>query len=175
MLRNMTAFNMFLWNVMIVTAWHIVVFVACVKLPKSTFDASKKRYLPKKWERGGKWYKDVLKIQLWKDKVPQHIGKDGFSKEHFTDVSLEYLDEFILETCRGEWMHFTDCLCAVVILLINPLFPGVLFAFLILLGNAPFACIQRYNRFRLQTLRRKLIRDMKMDQTHSPDTVTVYQ
>ena len=173
MLRGMSGLSIFLCNVMIVGAWHIVVFIACIKLPESTFDASKKRYLPKKWEHNGRWYKEKLKIQLWKDKVPQHIGKDGFSKAHITEVSLEYLDEFILETCRGEWMHFTDCICALVVFLINPLFPGVLFSFLILLGNVPFALIQRYNRFRLQTLKKKLLREMRMVEAQTGVTVSI--
>ena len=96
--------------------WHVAVFLACVKIPTAFFDATKSRYLPKKWEKGGRWYRDNLKIQLWKDKLPQHIGKGGFSKAHLTDVSIEYLDEFIMETCRGEWMHLTNCLCGVVML-----------------------------------------------------------
>lgn len=161
MFRGMSAVQIFFWNAVIVAAWHVAVFIACVKLPASTFDAAKKRYLAKGWERGGRWYKDHLKINLWKDRVPQHIGKDGFSKAHITDVSVEYLDEFILETCRGEWMHFTDCLCAGVVFVLNPLWPGVLFAFLILLGNVPFALIQRYNRFRLQTVKKKILREQR--------------
>ena len=162
MLKWSSAMNMFFWNVMIVTIWHVVIFIACVKLPNTTFDSSRHRYQAMRWEHGGRWYRDYLKINLWKDKVPQHIGKDGFSKEHLTNISLDYLDEFILETCRGEWMHLNNCICSVVIVLINPLIPGLIFGFLILLGNLPFAIIQRYNRFRLQTLRRKVLRDMRI-------------
>lgn len=58
-------------------------------------------------------------------------------------------------------MHLANCLCAVVVLLINPFPANLIFAVLILLGNLPFALIQRYNRFRLDTVRRKLIRDMQ--------------
>lgn len=174
MLKGIPPLDMLIWNIMIVAAWHIVVFIACVKLPPSTFDASKSRYQSRAWEHNGRWYKDKLKINLWKDRVPQHIGKGGFSKEHFTDVSLEYLDQFILETCRGEWMHLSNCICAVVVFLINPLFPGLLFSFLILLGNLPFALIQRYNRFRLQTVRRKIIRDRNLAAVKSEtDAVTI--
>ena len=172
MLRGIPALHLFLWNVMIITAWHVVVFVACVKLPMSTFDAAKSRYQPKSWEHNGRIYRDKLKIQLWKDKVPQHIGKDGFSKEHLTDMTLPYLEEFIMETCRGEWMHLNNCLCSVVVILINPLVPGLILCFLILLGNLPFAIIQRYNRFRLNTLRRKLIRDMRDGRIPSEGRVT---
>ena len=160
-LKNANPFNLFLLNVALVACWHVVVFIACVRLPAEVFDGNRKRYQPKNWEKGGRWYRDHLKIQLWKDKVPQFIAKDGFSKSHITSLSLEYLDEFIMETCRGEWMHLANCLCAAVLLLINPFPVNLIFACLVLLGNLPFALIQRYNRFRLYTVRRKLLRDMQ--------------
>lgn len=160
MIRFTSFFDMLFWNIIIVGLWHICVFIACVKLPNSTFDASKQCYQAKTWERDGRWYKEKLKIQLWKDKVPQYIGKEGFSKEHLTDVSIEYLDAFILETCRAEWTHKKDCVCTIIVLLINPLFAALCFSFLILLSNLPFAIIQRYNRFRLQSLRKRIQREL---------------
>lgn len=159
MLKNLSFLNMFLWNLFIIGVWHLTVFLAGVKLPHSI--SRKERYAPKEWEHGGRWYRDKLKIQLWKDRVPQHIGKDGFSKEHLTDISIDYVDEFIFETCRGEWVHLKNCICIVVTMLINPLLVGIVFSFLIMLGNLPFAIIQRYNRFRLQVLRKKLLRDLR--------------
>lgn len=171
-LRDLSGLQMFLWNVIIIAAWHVAVFLACVKIHTSFFDAAKPRYLPKHWEKGGRWYRDKLKIQLWKDKLPQHIGKGGFSKAHLTDVSIEYLDEFIMETCRGEWMHFTNCLCAIVMLVVNSLGIGLVFAFLILLGNLPFAVIQRYNRFRLQVLKKRRIRELRSGNPVATEAVT---
>ncbi len=164
MLKGLSFLNMFVWNLIIIGLWHVVVFLACVKLPNSKFDPSKERFSPRTWEHGGRWYREKMKIQLWKDRVPQFIGKEGFSKEHLTDVSIEYIDEFILETCRGEWMHMKSCICVVITLLINPLLVGLVFSFLILLGNVPFAIIQRYNRFRLQVLRKKRLRDLRGNQ-----------
>ena len=158
---------MLLWNLAIAGLWHIVFFIVCLKLPDSKYDPEKDCYAEKSWEQGGRWYRQNLKIQLWKDKVPQYIGKEGFSKQHLTDVSVEYLDRFITETCRGEWLHWKDCLCAVVTLLINPLMVGVLMSFFILLANLPFALIQRYNRFRLQVLRKKRIRDLRHEMGRS--------
>jgi glycosyl-4,4'-diaponeurosporenoate acyltransferase len=96
--------------------------------------------------------------------VPQHIGKNGFSKRHLKDMSIDYLDEFIFETCRGEWMHLKNCICAVVTLLINPLLVGIVISFLIMLANVPFAAVQRYNRFRLMTLRKRRLREIRSAQ-----------
>lgn len=161
MLKNMSFLNMLVWNLVIVGLWHIVVFLICRKLPDSTLDPSKERYMPKQWEHGGRWYRDVLKIQTWKDTLPQHIGKDGFSKKHLTEMSVDYLDQFILETCRGEWMHLKNCICMIVTLLINPLLVGVVASLLIMIANLPFAAVQRYNRFRLQILKKKRLRTVR--------------
>lgn len=161
MLKNSSFLDTLLWNLIIVAIWHLVFLFACQKLPDSTFDASKNRYIPREWEHGGRWYRDYLKIQLWKDRLPQHIGKEGFSKKHLNSDSIEYIDQFILETCRGEWNHKKNCLCSIVMLLINPLLVGVIVSTLILIGNLPFAMVQRYNRFRLLVLRKRRIRDIR--------------
>lgn len=164
MLKNLSFLNMLVWNLVIAGLWHLVVFLICVKMPAAAFDPEKERYAPKQWERGGRWYRDTLKIQVWKDRVPQHIGKNGFSKQHLTEMSIDYLNEFIVETCRGEWMHLKNCICAVVTLLINPLLVGIVMTFLIMLANVPFAAVQRYNRFRLLILRKRRLRDIRSSQ-----------
>lgn len=162
MFKSATLSHAIVWNVMIITMWHCVVFFACVKMSKQTFDPSKSRYQAFRWEQNGRWYRSNLKIHLWKDSVPQYIGKDGFSKKHLTRVTPEYLDEFMLETCRGEWMHLKNCTFVVVVFLMNSsLILALVFSALILLGNLPFVCIQRYNRFRIQTLRHVLVKEQE--------------
>ena len=68
-------FNMFFWNIIIVSAYHFIIFAICVKLPQSSFDENKSRYQMKKFERNGKFYKQTLKINVWKEHVPQFTGK----------------------------------------------------------------------------------------------------
>ncbi len=160
MFKNSSFLDMLVWNLAFVGMWHIVFYFACMKAPDSMFDASKARYEARTWEHGGRWYRDNLKIQFWKDRLPQHNGKSGLSKEHFNGDSIEYIDMFIMETCRGEWLHLKDCICAVIVLIVNPFLVGMVLSLFILIGNVPFAVVQRYNRFRLQVLRKKRIRDM---------------
>ena len=139
-------FNMFFWNIIIVSAYQ-----------------NKSRYQMKKFERNGKFYKQTLKINVWKEHVPQFTGKDGFSKEHMSNnVSVEYLNEFIAETCRAEWTHETQGLSIIFTFLANPPGYSLFFTFFVLLINMPCTAIQRYNRFRLQTLRKRLIRTGSM-------------
>ena len=172
MLKNVSGLNIFMVNFWIVVLWHVAFFLACIKLPESRFDFQRSRFMPRDWEKGGRWYRDKLRIQEWKDKVPQFVSKDGFSKEHFTDMSLEYLDEFIMETCRAEWTHMNNCISVVVLLIVNPISVGLVVSFMVLLGNVPFAIIQRYNRFRLLVLRKKLLRDLRSAEMKA-GTVTV--
>ncbi len=117
----------------------------------------------KKFERNGKFYKQTLKINVWKEHVPQFTGKDGFSKEHMSNnVSVEYLNEFIAETCRAEWTHETQGLSIIFYIFSKSSDTAYLFYFFVLLINMPCTAIQRYNRFRLQTLRKRLIRTGSM-------------
>lgn len=164
MLRDQPFVNAMLANIILAAIWHYVTFFLCVSIDTKFFDADRKMYQPHKWENGGKFYNDVLKINRWKDLMPQHIGKDGFSKDHLDDVSIEYLDEFIMETCRGEWNHTMNCALAIVLIIINDLIMGIVLSILLFIGNLPFALIQRYNRFRLQKLRKTLIRKAEREQ-----------
>ncbi len=160
MLKEEPFVNALMINIVLGAIWHYAVFFLCISVPTTLFAPERKIYLPHKWERGGKFYSDVLKINRWKDVLPQHIGKDGFSKDHIDDVSLEYLDEFIMETCRGEWNHTMNCLFSIVLFWMNDMVTALVLTLLLLLGNLPFAVIQRYNRFRLQKLRKTVLRKM---------------
>ena len=54
-----------------------------------------------------------------------------------------------------------NCLYAVVLFIINDLIMAFGLTVVLFILNLPFAVIQRYNRFRLQKLRRTLIRHEK--------------
>ncbi len=167
MLREQPFLNALIVNIMIGAIWHYIVFFLCTSINISAFNPERKMYQPHKWENGGKFYNNVLKINRWKDSLPQYIGKDGFSKDHIDDTSIEYLDEFIMETCRGEWNHTMNCMVSVLYLIMNDLWVGILFSFVVILGNMPFALIQRYNRFRLQKLRKTLLRKAERERRKS--------
>ncbi len=129
------------------------------------FDHKRKIYQKKDWEKNGRWYKEKLKIHKWKDILPQHVGKDGFSKQHLQGTNIEYLNDFIFETCRGEWNHRVNSFFSVFalifgILIKNP-FVAIIVSTLNLLGNLPFVAIQRYNRTRLLTLKKRIERKNK--------------
>ena len=145
-------------NIFLCIAWHCASLFLCISISPCNFSPEKRLYRPHRWEKDGRFYSSVMHINKWKDRLPQHVGKNGFSKSHLDSVSVEYLDRFITETCRGEWNHKVNCLFAVVLLSINTLYLGLLLSLLLIIGNLPFICIQRYNRLRLQKLRRLMIK-----------------
>ena len=146
-------------NTVILIFWQLTVLLFSKNIDIGFFDPSKKIYSQKNWEHSGKFYTAVLHINIWKDRLPQYIGKGGFSKKRlnkYNKLSYEYINKFIYETCRAEWYH-TFCLFGCVLfLLINPtLTYKLLFFFLSIIINVPFILIQRYNRIRLNKLVKK--------------------
>ena len=71
---------MLFWNALAIALLHIVVLYFCVKLSPKSLDFNRPRFAPKKWEHDGRFYRDKLKINIWKDYMPQYVGKDGFGR-----------------------------------------------------------------------------------------------
>ena len=164
MLQTLSYFPMLFLNLILVGAWHMTFLTLCQKRPDHSYRPTARLYRPHAWEREGRWYRDHLNINAWKDRLPQFIAKDGgFSKGHLRSLSPAYLDRFVRETCRGEWMHTCNAFCMVPILLLNAPLVGVTLSAFVFLGNVPFVMIQRYNRFRLQALQRHLRAGQKND------------
>lgn len=146
-------------NMLLIVLWHLAVLFVCRNIKDKTFFSPKKfLYIPKKWEENGNFYVKKLKIKKWKDKLPQYVAKNGFSKKNLqslTKLSPEYIERFILETCRAEWNHFICCMYFLVSFILNSFPYGVIFSLIPIIANVPFIFIQRYNRIRLLKLRRR--------------------
>lgn len=166
--------GMMFWNVLIIGLLHVVLFLICIRLSQKTMQFDRPRFAPKKWEQNGRFYRDKLKINVWKDYIPQYVSKDGFSKESLEkNLTLPYLDEFLMETCRGEWYHTANLIGIPFLLIVNPLPYSVLFSLVLFVVHGTCTIIQRYNRFRLLIVRKKLIRDGKKDSRSVVPTMVV--
>ena len=121
-------------------------------LPVSWIDPELWYFRPKAWERGGRFYEDHVHISRWKDRLPAVDGFNAVSKKRLAGVSAEYLQQFVVETCRGESHHVRTILETAVFALWNP--PGIFWTVFIVGGlfNVPFIMVQRYNRPRLEEL-----------------------
>ena len=153
MLSNLSAFKVTLLNFILMLTWHIVTLIICRCLKTSYFNPEKYLYKQKKWEKNGKFYVKILKIKKWKDHLPQFVSKKGFSKRTLLGQSErhnEYINRFIIETCRAEWNHIVCCCYFTVSFFINSFLYGLIFSLVPVICNLPYVAIQRYNRIRLQ-------------------------
>ncbi|MDR2931387.1 MAG: hypothetical protein LBV06_10870 [Propionibacteriaceae bacterium] len=142
------------WDLFLVNIICYVVFVVVrrhvdVWLPDRFFDPRRRRFRSAAWERDGEFYRDILKIDRWKDDLPCLTPLTGFSKKTILGLRSEYLERFVMETCRAESNHVS---AIVFVMLMRAWTPSGLWwlCFVIaVFGNVPFICIQRYNRPRL--------------------------
>ncbi len=158
-LFKLDVFGIILINFILMIVWHLIVLSICRILPRSFFDHNHFSYRPHRWEQGGKFYTNWLKIKKWKDYLPQYVAAGGFSKrklKSFKKIDKEYLNLFITETCRAEWNHYVCSLYFVVSFLINRWPYSLIFALIPAAANLPFLIIQRYNRLRLIKLTEKI-------------------
>ncbi len=157
LLSDLSVFRVTFLNFIFMLTWHIVTLIICRCLNTSYFNPKKHLYKQKKWEKNNKFYVKFLKIKKWKDHLPQFISKKGFSKKALVKQSgrsKEYLNRFIIETCRAEWNHMVCCFYFTVSFFINSFLYGLIFSLVPIICNLPYIAIQRYNRIRLQKLRK---------------------
>lgn len=105
-------------------------------------------------------YRRWLRINAWKDKVPEAgaLFSGGVSKRQLPSYDAAGLELFVRETRRAELGHGWAMACSPLFVLWNPpLAAGVLVAYGVVV-NLPFILIQRYNRIRTQALLARLVR-----------------
>lgn len=109
---------------------------------------------PRAFEHGGRWYRRHLKINRWKDKVPEagDLFAGGVSKRQLPALTTDGLELFVRETRRAELAHWWAMGCGFSFVLWNPPIAATLLVAYGVMINLPFIMIQRYNRFRTQAL-----------------------
>ena len=138
-------------NFCLMVLCQLIILVFCQRLNEKFFDYRRNFYKARKFENNGKFYVKYLKIKKWKDKLPQYVAKNGFSKRNINlnqVYNKEYFERFLLETCRAEWNHFMCCMYFVISFLINKFPFSIIFSIIPLVANLPILIIQRYNRIR---------------------------
>ncbi|QIG43700.1 hypothetical protein G5V58_13850 [Nocardioides anomalus] len=137
-----------------VVAWgvfHSVTGYAAHRLSDERLSRDGWLLRPRRFEDGGRWYRRRLRIQRWKDRVPEAgaLFAGGVSKRALPARDEAGLELFVRETRRAELAHWWALCCGPLFVLWNPpLAAGVLVAYGVLV-NLPFVAIQRYNRLRL--------------------------
>lgn len=115
---------------------------------------------PRRVERGGRVYRRWLRIHRWKDRLPEAgaLFDGGVSKRALPAHDLDGLQVFVRETRRAELAHWWALWCGPLFVLWNPPLAASLLVGYGVVVNLPFIAIQRYNRFRSQSLIERLSR-----------------
>jgi len=140
-----------------VIAWgvfHAATGYAAYRLDETRLSRDGWLLRQRRFESAGRWYRRWLRINRWKDRVPEAGGlfRGGVSKRQLPAYDAAGLQLFVRETRRAELAHWWAMCCGLAFVLWNPpLAAGLLLAYGVL-ANLPFIVIQRYNRFRIQAL-----------------------
>lgn len=114
----------------------------------------------RRFEAGGRFYRDRLRIHRWKDRLPEAgaLFAGGVSKRELPSPDEQGLAVFVRETRRAELGHWWAMACSPLFVLWNPPLAATLLVTYGVLVNLPFILIQRYNRFRTQAVLTRLAR-----------------
>ena len=141
--------------------WGIVPLILaclCLLIPDRFFEPTRFFWRTHAFERGGSIYERVFHIRSWKHHLPDGGGvwkKRSYKKKSLTDFSEQNLKRFLIETSRGELVHWLGIFPFWVFGLFAP--PVVIWIMLCyaLLVNLPCIIAQRYNRPRVYALYQK--------------------
>lgn len=141
--------------------WGIVALLLaylCLLIPDRFFEPTRFFWRSHAFERGGSIYERVFHIRSWKHLLPDGGGvwkKRSYKKKSLTDYSEQNLKRFLIETSRGELVHWLGIVPFWVFGLFAP--PAVIWIMLCyaLIVNMPCIIAQRYNRPRVYALYQK--------------------
>lgn len=125
----------------------------CFHMPDQWFKPERFPFRTTRWEANGRLYA-FLRVQQWKRWLPDGaaVVRSGYRKKKLTDFSESNLEQFVIESCRGELTHLLAIFPFWVFGFIGP--PPILWIMLAyaLAVNLPCMIAQRYNRPRIQRL-----------------------
>lgn len=139
-------------NALAWVAWSFAVGWASVRRPLTALRTGPITRL-RAWERGGRWYRRVLRVHRWKDHLPE-AGEllGGLGKRHLPTAEQGGLERFGRECLRAEQAHLVQMAALPVFALWNPPIGMVVNAVYALGANLPCVIAVRYNRARVEAV-----------------------
>jgi glycosyl-4,4'-diaponeurosporenoate acyltransferase len=133
---------------------HISVAYIATIIPVSSINTESWLFRERNWEKNGKIYETCFKIKKWKELLPDGsaIFKKGFRKKRMTSINKEFVNRFIIETCRAEAAHWVVILFSPVFFIWNYPWAGIIMILYAMLANIPCILAQRYNRIRFKRI-----------------------
>ncbi len=129
---------------------HLTIGFVSVRLPAQLFARDNWLTAPRRWEDGGRIYREWMGIRKWKSLLPDGAPRfGGFAKKRLLAWETEYLQRFMLETRRAEIAHWCMLGCLPVFFLWNPPWACWVMTAYAVAANLPCILAQRYNRITL--------------------------
>ena len=140
-----------------IVAWlviHMGVSYLMARRRLTSFNPDYWLYRQRSWERNGRIYEKLFRLKSWKKRLPDGaaVFKNGFQKKKLEGNSLEYLRNFISETCRAELTHWIVFLFGFIFFIWNVWWVGIVMIIYATIVNIPCVITQRYNRIRLRRI-----------------------
>jgi glycosyl-4,4'-diaponeurosporenoate acyltransferase len=132
----------------------IFVTLSSILFPRKLLNPDNRWFREKTWEVGGDIYQRLFKVRRWKAALPElsDFFKILFPKKKIKTFGTEYLQSYIIESCRAELTHFCIIGATILFALWAGLSASLIIVYISVLLNLPFIVIQRYNRPRIQRL-----------------------
>lgn len=135
-------------------AWSVLIGFVGHRLPLKLLETNTWLTQPRPWGEDSHWYKRLLRIKKWKDRLPEagDFFKGGFRKSSVGGGDYTVMSRFLAETRRAEYVHTVIWLFWLVTMLWTPSW-GVLVNLAVGTAlNLPCLWVQRYNRLRIEHL-----------------------
>lgn len=129
--------------------------IICYYLPDRFYSSDSIAFQTYTFENDGKIYDKLFHVRKWKHLLPDGgllLNKNGFSKKHLIDFSIETLEKYLVESVRGELTHWLTVLPFWLFgFFTPPIVIPIMFIYSLIL-NIPCIIVQRYNRPRIKHL-----------------------
>lgn len=113
-------------------------------------------YRPRPWESNEWIYRKVFLLPLWKEYLPDAAPWfKGAQKKKLDSKDFDYLRDFAVETCRGEFSHWFQLIALLGFVIWNPFPANIVIIIYSLLSNLPCILNLRHTRARLMRVIRK--------------------
>ncbi|MCI2774320.1 glycosyl-4,4'-diaponeurosporenoate acyltransferase [Staphylococcus petrasii] len=121
------------------------------KLPHTFFTKYSQLFKSFSWEKEGKIWNDLFKINKWKHYIPEgsQLNQNIYNKKQLTSFNLNDLHTMIIEMRRAEFVHWLSMLPVLAFLKV-PTYIKIINVSYVILANLPIIITQRYNRPRLE-------------------------
>lgn len=138
-------------NVLGIPLTHLVIARLSTALPSHRFKLNSPLFRTRRWEQGGKRYQTLFKVRAWKDRLPDGAKWfSGFAKGRLQSQDPSYLNQFAIETCRGESSHWWQMMAIACFVIWNPFPANLIIVSYAILSNLPCIIVQRHTRGRLR-------------------------